>query len=348
MTLPQKRTDGTALAWPVTVEIYRRRFQKPSPTPAVSPRPTPAASPAGPPAFGGGIAVPAGPFEKIDELRAGAPQAAKATPQPRPQRRTPSPSAGTPSPSPTPAPVRLTYTDQGSHAPLEPGYVYLYQVVLTDEDGEPSTPSNTVQVEYEVVPGAPPAIAAQAGKDGVQLMWRAPTGDCTGAKAPPPDGYNVYRRADQQDFPAAPLNSSPVPETRYLDKAAELDRIYTYTVRAVTLSPRREGDRSKEVTVERYDLYPPAPPSGLVVTRTKEGVSLLWNPSPSEDVAGYHVYREQQGGWTRLTREPVAKTSHLDPQAGPRRRLRYRVTAVDRSIRANESVPSQEVAVDEP
>jgi fibronectin type 3 domain-containing protein len=69
---------------------------------------------------------------------------------------------------------------------------------------------------------------------------------------------------------------------------------------------------------------------------------VLWNPSPSTDVVGYHVYRQDGTEWHRLTTEPIAKTSYVDTQA-PKKGARYRVTAVDRSMKKNESVPSEEV-----
>jgi hypothetical protein len=323
--------------------------QSPVPPTGAEAAPTPQETPpAGPPAR---QVVPAGKFDKIGEVTYTAQEAAALA-----ARRTPTPRAvptagatTTPVAVPTPQRVRLSFLDTGATEALEVGYTYLYQLVVLDEDGEMSAPSNTVQADYAVLPAAPEALAAEASRAGVQLRWRPPRGDCSGAELPPLEGYAIYRRGDAPEFPVVPLHSVPVAETAYLDATVEFDRIYTYAVRAVAALPKRESESSREVAVEVYDLYPPEPPSGLVATRSTEGVNLLWNPSPSKDVGGYHIHREARGaGWQRLTSEPVHRTSYLDTNAPPRQRLRYRITTVDRSIRKNESVPSEAVPVDEP
>jgi hypothetical protein len=384
-TAPAKRSDGSELSAPLQVEVYRRRYQQPPPpSPAASPQTPETRLPAGtgalelpsqpgaaaeagehsdaaaaasvgtpapPPATARPAPTPAGKFERLDRFTissvasrpapaapaAAATQKAAATPR----------AAAAPQAAAEPA-VQALYEDTGGQRAFELGYTYLYQVVVVDADGETSAPSNTARVDYLLPPAAPSGLAGEPTRDGVRLRWRPPTADCAGGAAPPVDGYNLYRRTEGAPPPSAPLNAAPIALSEYLDASAAMDRRHAYAVRAVTGSPRRESPASAEVLVELADVYPPEPPSGLVATRTAEGVTLLWNPSPSRDVAGYHVYREEHGGWSRLTSEPAARTSFLDSRAPARGRLRYRITAADRSVRANESPPTEAVSVHEP
>ena len=97
-----------------------------------------------------------------------------------------------------------------------------------------------------------------------------------------------------------------------------------------------------QVQVSIGDIDAPQPPSGLAATVAGHDVSLQWVASLDADVAGYHVYRQQEinGGWTRVTPTPRPGTEYVD-DALANGDYRYRVTAIDDS--GNESGPSNEV-----
>ena len=80
---------------------------------------------------------------------------------------------------------------------------------------------------------------------------------------------------------------------------------------------------------------------------TVKGVELRWEPSPAKDLAGYRVYRRQAGEtrFSLLTPTLVKKPYYVDDRVSRGETYYYYVTAVDNSKRANESLPSEETAV---
>jgi hypothetical protein len=79
-------------------------------------------------------------------------------------------------------------------------------------------------------------------------------------------------------------------------------------------------------------------------------VALTWDASADRDLLGYLVYRREapQVVSVRLTETPIPGTTFTDRT--PRRGATYvyTVTAVDRSVRRNESAPSTEAEVSLP
>ena len=75
-------------------------------------------------------------------------------------------------------------------------------------------------------------------------------------------------------------------------------------------------------------------------------VRLAWQAVPDADLAGYLVYRSTTAGrgHVRLSAAPQAGTTYVDTDVRPGQTYYYVVTAVDRSKRANESVPSPEAS----
>jgi fibronectin type 3 domain-containing protein len=99
-------------------------------------------------------------------------------------------------------------------------------------------------------------------------------------------------------------------------------------------------------TATPEDATPPAQPRGLVAVLAGPTVRLAWEAVPDADLAGYLVYRSSTAGrgHTRLIAAPQGATTYVDSDVRPGQTYFYVVTAVDRSKRANESVPSQEVS----
>jgi fibronectin type 3 domain-containing protein len=186
---------------------------------------------------------------------------------------------------------------------------------------------------------APRALSGQASADGVRLAWEAPEG-ATGAT------YNVYRGPSNGPPSERPLNVQPLTSRDDLDATAEAGRTYRYVVRAVAAEgpPYRESASSNVVVVDASDRFPPAPPTGLVAVQEGSAVRLLWNPGPESDLDGYRVYRASGDlGFTRVGDAIVRQPSFLDHEVAPGTVARYRVTAIDRAVPANESGPSSEV-----
>jgi hypothetical protein len=223
---------------------------------------------------------------------------------------------------------------------LEPGKVYVYQIVSINRRGYPSSPSNPVTVYWEIPPPSPRRVKGEAEDKRVDLSWEPVEGAT---------GYNVYRRGKEELFSLRPLNREPLTETHYLDLSVENEKEYVYSVRGVkrVVKTDVEGKGPQEIPVTPTDLIPPSSPHGLVAMPLKNGIELNWRRNQETDLLGYYIYRRKTGEreFKRLTENPVAKETYLDMQVELEQDYEYAVTAVDNSSRRNESPLSEEVRV---
>ena len=95
------------------------------------------------------------------------------------------------------------------------------------------------------------------------------------------------------------------------------------------------------------DLVAPGAPVGLVAVPLKAGIELNWRRNREPDLLGYYVYRKKMGEekFRRLNETPLSKEIYLDKEAELGEEYDYAVTAVDRSVRKNESPFSEEIRV---
>jgi fibronectin type 3 domain-containing protein len=78
---------------------------------------------------------------------------------------------------------------------------------------------------------------------------------------------------------------------------------------------------------------------------TNGAVELVWTANTEKDLAGYYVYRREDGEQPRRLNKELLRTPILrDASVQPSHTYFYRVTAVDLS--GNESQPSEEVEVE--
>lgn len=222
----------------------------------------------------------------------------------------------------------------------EPRKVYVYQVVSINRRGHPSAPSNPVWVYWDHPPHSPSMVRGERGDKRVDLSWEPLEGAT---------GYNVYRRQEGEEFPIRPLNREPLVATQYTDLNVENEKRYIYSVRAVkrVVKTDVEGKGSLGIPVTPTDLVPPASPSGLVAIPLKSGIELNWIKNPESDLLGYYVYRRKPGEkeFKKLNQTPLPKETYLDSEVTLDQEYEYAVTAVDNSIRKNESPRSEEVRV---
>jgi fibronectin type 3 domain-containing protein len=162
-------------------------------------------------------------------------------------------------------------------------------------------------------------------------------------------GYNIYRRSEGEVFSTRPLNREPLITTHYTDLNVENEKKYAYSVRAVrrVVKTDVEGKGSFGVPMTPIDLIPPASPVGLVAIPLKDGMELNWRKNLEPDLLGYFVYRRRAGEkeFKRLNENPLTEETYLDTNVMLKQEYEYAVTAVDNSIRRNESPRSEEVRV---
>jgi hypothetical protein len=177
-----------------------------------------------------------------------------------------------------------------------------------------------------------------------------------------PTRYNVYGRVSAdplvlppptlevprwQRRPERPLNPQPLETFQFVD-GVEFERERCYEIRAVhgAGADTVEGPPSPLGCVRPVDIYPPAPPSGVSAVVSEGAISLIWEASPTDDVAGYVVLRGAGPGDTLqpVTPVPVIETRFVDRSVVPGVRYVYAVIAADGRVPLpNMSPPSAPV-----
>jgi hypothetical protein len=247
----------------------------------------------------------------------------------------------------------------------EPAKVLTYAISALNESGRSAGLSNKVQVPAAPTLSPPADLSAQVTADGIVLRW-------TAAEPPQVAGlhlfYRVYRRQEGNNTDAIagelPLES---PATQLVDHGFEWGKTYYYRVTVVTevsagMHPcgstqqpqpdcatvyQVEGDDSPTVKVFADDVFPPGVPAGLQAVFSGVGqqpfVDLIWTPAIESDLAGYNIYRREEGGLAvRLNSEPVKTPAFRDSTVQAAKKYFYSVSAVD--VRGNESGRSEEAS----
>src|SRR5580704_184610 len=264
-----------------------------------------------------------------------------------------------------------------------PGEQTIFMVRTRVNDKKVSANSNPATVHlYEPFP--PAKISAKITHDAIILTgWGVvlPTTPPTGVETdqfPSDAHYRIFRTvtetetesttAPKAESPAAPGNETP--STPHLEQIADLplttmtyedtnftfDHTYIYSVRTAAKfgSTWIESDDSNLLTVTPKDIFPPSAPQGIVIvyvpaaTATPAHLEISWSISPETDLAGYDIYRNEQGGNTalKLKSRPLLTPSYRDMSIQPGTSYSYTVKSVDRA--GNESPASEQASIDVP
>uniref|UniRef100_E6PX53 Putative Fibronectin, type III n=1 Tax=mine drainage metagenome TaxID=410659 RepID=E6PX53_9ZZZZ len=251
-----------------------------------------------------------------------------------------------------------------------------YTVELLNQRGRSAGPSAPAEA---LAGAAPPPIQdffAQPRADGVALGWQA-----DGSKAP----VRLHRRLltpappkhsdsafGQQ--PAEPLErdlmvdapgkrSTSGAKTEALDTDIRFGQHYEYTAQRVVFASiggkklELDGAISAPVLVDTTDRFPPAIPRGLAAVfsattgsaNSINSIDLSWEPDTETDLAGYIVYRSEDGHiWQRISPpQPVLVPAYQDTRVLSGHTYYYAVSSIDqsgnesqRSVPTTESVPA--------
>ena len=228
-----------------------------------------------------------------------------------------------------------------------------YAVAVPNDRGRTAGLSNQVQVPAAPTLPPPARLQTQVTADGIAVNWTSsPEGQEVGHLR---YVYRIYRREDGSAASIAigevPVDIAPL---QLVDHTFEWEKTYNYRVTVVTvISPpgkpqtEVEGEDSRETKVVAHDIFPPAVPSGLEAVASGVGqppfVDLIWAPNTDADLAGYNIYRHEQGGHPlKINSEPVKTPAFRDTMAVGGKKYFYSVTAVD--LRGNESAHSEEAS----
>jgi hypothetical protein len=234
----------------------------------------------------------------------------------------------------------------------DPAGFVSYAVQVLNGDGRAAGLSNHVRVSLIRTLPPPRDFRATVAKEGVVLNW---TGEIVSTV---PQGmqyfYRVYRRVEgsNESVVAAETPAGTQSSFTITDASIEWQGSYYYSAESVTRiqQPRQvevPGDDTPEVKVFADDVFPPAVPSGLQAVFSGPGqkpfIDLVWAPVTEVDLAGYNVYRREEGtSPVKLNGELVKAPAYRDEHVVSGSKYFYSVSAVD--LRGNESARSEETS----
>ena len=261
---------------------------------------------------------------------------------------------------------RATFTDtlpaQLEHQNPDAFAIY----ALEDLNAHSKSAGLSNQVEIPLAPTLPPPdhVEAKVTAEGPELQWAAP-------EMPPQSdklkfSYRVYRQFAPGSAPATapalqrgelivgefPWNGEK--QISFIDHSFEWQRKYAYRVTTLTQFKgplgqpvQVEGNDSPPVVVEVRDIFPPAVPTGIQAVSSGVGqkpfIDLTWAPNLESDLAGYNVFRHEDGTEpVKINSELVKSPAFRDDNVIPGHRYFYSVSAVD--LRGNESARSVETS----
>jgi hypothetical protein len=258
-----------------------------------------------------------------------------------------------------------------------PGEQTVFMVRARVNQKKVSADSNPASLHlYEPFP--PANISAKITHDaiilsgwGVALPPAPPAGTAESGQIPSDAHYRIFRAEAPANATASPAQAGnenqpaphleqvaelPLTVTTYEDTNFAFDRTYIYSVRTVAKfgSSWVESDDSNLLTVTPKDIFPPSAPQGMVIVYVPAATGVLahleisWSISPETDLAGYDIYRKEQGNGTalKLNPRPLLTPSYRDMSIQPGTSYSYTVKAVDRA--GNESPASEPASIDVP
>jgi hypothetical protein len=209
--------------------------------------------------------------------------------------------------------------------------------------------SNRVQVPAAPTLSAPGDFKVQLGAEGVTMTW-------TPVTEPHVSGlthfYRAYRReaGSKTDSQAG---SAPITSSTISDQTFEWEKTYDYRLTVVTIVSRSggefqiEGDDTPIVQLIAHDVFPPAVPSGLQAVASGVGqspfIDLIWTPNSDADLAGYNIYRHEEGAApVKLNSQLAVTPAYKDSAVAAGKTYFYSISAID--LRGNESARSEEAS----
>jgi hypothetical protein len=259
-----------------------------------------------------------------------------------------------------------------------------YTAYAFDPLGRPSPPGALADVAVEAPPPAPVLVRATYTEEGLGLAW-SPSGGLLGflleqsrPPEPPPRGvrvpalsgaessgptrYNVYLArtgTEEQAAPVqadgdswrvvvqSPINAAPVADLAFNEPVRfGIERCYVVRAARGAGVTAVESGPSPELCLTPEDVFPPAPPTELVLFPAAGRINLIWEPSIEADLGGYLVLRgaPDAAALQPITASPVREARFLDDNVTAGVRYAYAVVAVDRRApEPNRSRPSARV-----
>lgn len=233
-----------------------------------------------------------------------------------------------------------------------PSAVATYAVKILNREGRGAGFSNPAHVPLVRTLPPPNDFQARVTSQGVVLSWAAET---TPASHPAIHYLVRIHRNLLGSEHTTVVGEKPLGgENTLIDPGIEWEKTFEYRAQTVTVVQQAnqaevqvEGSDTPTLKVFADDVFPPAVPAGLQAAVSGPGqqlfVDLVWAPNTDLDLAGYNVYRRQEGeAPSKLNSELVKSPAYRDSSVVAGKSYIYSVTAVD--VRGNESPHSEEAS----
>jgi len=228
-----------------------------------------------------------------------------------------------------------------------------YAVETLNTRGRSAGLSNAVAIPLAPTLPPPSGVTQQVTEQGVRLTW---TGSRPSKDVPRISYlYRIYRRVagTTADAVAGEVAADDASQSNFIDHGVGWQTKYEYHVTPLTVVAGQqppvqvEGEDSPSITIFVNDVYPPSVPSGLQAVFSGVGqqpfVELTWSPVTAADLAGYNVYRREEGGESvKLNSDLIKTPAFRDTHVEAGKKYVYSVSAVD--LRNNESARSDETS----
>ncbi len=220
--------------------------------------------------------------------------------------------------------------------------VYFYRVKALDTSGNegPFSTAAMALIEDREAPASPTQLEAVYSKKGiVELSWKneEPTSDFK--------SFIVLRQRLGRNAPHIPsrINLDDLQESSFTDVGEAGKGFYEGVVyRFSVISVDHSGNFSEAITTDLHipDYSAPHPPNGVQgIIESGSRIAIFWNPSKSNDVMSYIVYRRETGS-SILKAVPLTSNFRRfeDEEVVSGTSYEYWVTAADSA--GNESMQS--------
>jgi hypothetical protein len=160
----------------------------------------------------------------------------------------------------------------------------------------------------------PTNFKVAADPKGVALTWNASS----------PSQFRIYRKTEQQTQATLLATTN---EPNYIDISAEYGKTYQYSLQAVR--DMVESNVLGPETITPIDIFPPAVPTGLVVSVGVGSLELAWNRNTESDFKEYRVLRSEEGGPFTEVARGLDAPAYSDRAIQSGKHYRYEIESVD-------------------
>ncbi|NOS94264.1 MAG: hypothetical protein HOP30_20305 [Cyclobacteriaceae bacterium] len=208
----------------------------------------------------------------------------------------------------------------------KPGPINYYVIRAIAKDGKTTTSfPYMVQLEDNTPPSAPTQLKGSISKQGIATIQWAPNRETDLI------GYRVFR-ANSLNEEFVQITKDVIKEPVFEDSVSlnTLTRKIFYKVIASDLRYNL-SDYSAPLVLVRPDIIPPSQSPFILSESKGTAIYLRWEPSSSEDVSNYQIFRFNMGDTARLLLKELPKdtTSYRDELVELGKRYKYQLIVKD-------------------